>query len=56
MKKIKNKEKKEKDHAIKDPAVREWAHLHLRSGLGAAEPNVDFVSHNGLMLPVKRKH
>ncbi len=42
--------------SVKDHTVRDWARLHMRSGLGAAEPNVDYISNNGMLLPVKRKH
>lgn len=56
MKKTGTRKEEMANSSVKDRTVRDWAQLHLRSGLGAAEPNVDYISNNGMLLPVKRKH
>lgn len=56
MKKTSSRKEEMVNRSVKDPKTRDWAHQHLRSGLGAAEPNVDYISNNGMLLPVKRRH
>lgn len=54
MKKTNSRKEEMTSRSVKDHTVRDWAQLHMRSGLGAAEPNVDYISNNGMLLPVKR--
>lgn len=55
MKKTGSRKEEMAISSVKDRSVRDWAQLHPRSGLGSAEPNVDYISNNGMLFPVKRK-